>query len=949
MRGTGRSIAWCAGLVLSIATIAIFSEGGKSIVQARCIDSERQALLDFKQGLEDYHNTLSSWTSGEGEDCCLWRGVKCDNKTNHVVVLRLGDHVLEPGNFGHDYSRYFHDFDYYVIIEPNKFIGSLTRLRYLNLGSNPISGTIPSQLGNLTRLRFLALDRADELIADNLEWLPRLSSLTTLKLGTLTLSKPADWLQSIKMAPSLSSLELFECYFPYKVATSSLSHINSSNSLRALVIKHSKFHPTAIPWLLNVSYNLVNLTIKHSEIIDPLPNSFDSMRSLENIDLKSNKLEGGIPKSLGNLCNVKSLDLSFNLLNDTLHLIETLTGCTAKSLEILYLQGNELVGSLPDLSQFSSLKELRLADNKLNGSLAESIGQLSNLEILEVSSNYITGVISKAHLQKLSKLKGLDLSFNSLTLNFESKWVPPFQLFSLKLSSCKLGAPFPGWLQTQVKLINIDISKSGISDNIPDWFYNLTPKLINLNLSFNSFKGILPNFPLRYDIYPVIDLSSNQFYGSVPVSLANASALIISNNSITTFKLFLCTEVSDRPTTFLDLSNNMLSESLPDCWMHLGKLRVLNLENNKLSGNIPSSLGSLDQISTLRLSNNSISGILPSSLKNCSLLRLLDVGQNNLYGEIPIWIGDYLTDLIVLHLKSNRFYGSLPLSLCQLSDIQILDLSLNDLFGVIPRCFHNFTPMIHEADDSDYGTFVDGIDSSYIIDPSRGYGRIFVNYAYITWKGKNYKYDKNLRLLRIIDLSSNKLSGEIPTNLTNLVELVQLNLSRNNLSGTIPASIGKMKLLESLDLSHNQLSGKIPMGLADISYLAFLDLSNNQLWGRIPTGTQLQSFAPSQYSENRGLCGPPLNVTCCGDGKLQETSTSCETGAGRNVEEDDEEWVDMSWFYMGIGVGFGIGFLGTCGLAWYFNTSWRRIYFNQLLGRRRWRTSHYGARLRRPL
>nr|XP_024924446.1 receptor-like protein EIX2 [Ziziphus jujuba var. spinosa] len=136
MRGTGRSIAWCAGLVLSIATIAIFSEGGKSIVQARCIDSERQALLDFKQGLEDYHNTLSSWTSGEGEDCCLWRGVKCDNKTNHVVVLRLGDHVLEPGNFGHDYSRYFHDFDYYVIIEPNSRFGgeigsSLVELKYL--------------------------------------------------------------------------------------------------------------------------------------------------------------------------------------------------------------------------------------------------------------------------------------------------------------------------------------------------------------------------------------------------------------------------------------------------------------------------------------------------------------------------------------------------------------------------------------------------------------------------------------------------------------------------------------------------------------------------------------------------------------------------------------------------------------------------------------------------
>ncbi|KAH7516252.1 hypothetical protein FEM48_Zijuj10G0115500 [Ziziphus jujuba var. spinosa] len=393
----------------------------------------------------------------------------------------------------------------------------------------------------------------------------------------------------------------------------------------------------------------------------------------------------------------------------------------------------------------------------------------------------------------------------------------------------------------------------------------------------------------------------------------------------------------------------MLSGSLPDCWIHWSKLIVLNLENNKFSGNIPSSVGSLNQISTLRLSNNSISGILPSSLKNCSLLLFLDVGLNNFNGEIPTWIGDYLTGLVVLRLKSNTFYGSLPSNLCQLSGIQILDLSLNDLSGVIPWCFHNFTPMVQKVDDPDIIDPFDRVYSTYTIDPSRGYGRIYGNSEYITWKGKNYKYEKNLGLLRIIDLSSNKLTEEIPTNLTNLVELVQLNLSRNNLSGTIPESIRKMQLLESLDLSHNQLSGKIPMGLADISYLAFLDLSNNQLWGRIPTGTQLQSFEASEYSGNRGLCGPPLNVTCCGDEKLQETSTSCETNAGRNVKEDDEEWIDMSWFYMGIGVGFGIGFLGACGLAWYFNTSWRRVYFNQLLNRRRRRTSNYGARLRRPL
>ncbi|KAH7511558.1 hypothetical protein FEM48_ZijujUnG0003500 [Ziziphus jujuba var. spinosa] len=104
--------------------------------------------------------------------------------------------------------------------------------------------------------------------------------------------------------------------------------------------------------------------------------------------------------------------------------------------------------------------------------------------------------------------------------------------------------------------------------------------------------------------------------------------------------------------------------------------------------------------------------------------------------------------------------------------------------------------------------------------------------------------------------------------------------------------------LESLDVSHNQLFGKIHMGLTDISFLAFLDLSDNQLWVRIPACTQLQRFEASKYLGNKGLFGPPLNVTCCGDGKLQETSTSCETGDERYVKEDDAEWIDMLWFYM---------------------------------------------------
>ena len=76
-------------LLILLPAIAMLSEGGKTTGEVRCIETERQVLLKFKQGLEDYRNSLSSWTSGD-EDCCQWEGIKCHNQTNHVIVLHLG-------------------------------------------------------------------------------------------------------------------------------------------------------------------------------------------------------------------------------------------------------------------------------------------------------------------------------------------------------------------------------------------------------------------------------------------------------------------------------------------------------------------------------------------------------------------------------------------------------------------------------------------------------------------------------------------------------------------------------------------------------------------------------------------------------------------------------------------------------------------------------------------
>ncbi|XVF04200.1 hypothetical protein REPUB_Repub05bG0061900 [Reevesia pubescens] len=189
----------------------------------------------------------------------------------------------------------------------------------------------------------------------------------------------------------------------------------------------------------------------------------------------------------------------------------------------------------------------------------------------------------------------------------------------------------------------------------------------------------------------------------------------------------------------------------------------------------------------------------------------------------------------------------------------------------------------------------------------------YVDEALLMWKGEKHKYDKILGLLLAIDLSSNKLVGEIPEELTSLQELVALNLSKNSLTGKILKKIGQLRQLQSLDLTRNKFFGNTPSSLSELTILASLDLSYNHLSGKIPTTTRLQSFDPSAFFHNHGLCGPPVTPNCSG-------SEEPPQGQPERDEDFDEfrKWV-----------GFAVGFWEFCGTV-LFKRSWRHSYFHFL-------------------
>lgn len=73
----------------------------------------------------------------------------------------------------------------------------------------------------------------------------------------------------------------------------------------------------------------------------------------------------------------------------------------------------------------------------------------------------------------------------------------------------------------------------------------------------------------------------------------------------------------------------------------------------------------------------------------------------------------------------------------------------------------------------------------------------------ITTKTRTYSYQGNiLNYMFGIDLSSNKLVGDIPPEHGRISNIRALNLSHNNLFGPIHTTLSKLMLIESLDLSY---------------------------------------------------------------------------------------------------------------------------------------------------
>ncbi|KRH08985.1 hypothetical protein GLYMA_16G186400v4 [Glycine max] len=920
--------------------------------------------MKFKNNLNDPSNRLWSWNHNH-TNCCHWYGVLCHNVTSHVLQLHLNSSLSDA--FDHDYydSAFYDEEAYersqfggeispcladlkhlnYLDLSANEylgegmsipsFLGTMTSLTHLDLSGTGFMGKIPSQIWNLSNLVYLRLTYAangtipsqiwnlsnlvylglggdsvvEPLFAENVEWLSSMWKLEYLHLSYANLSKAFHWLHTLQSLPSLTHLSLSECTLPHYNEPSLLNF----SSLQTLHLFRTSYSPAIsfVPkWIFKLK-KLVSLQLLDTGIQGPIPGGIRNLTLLQNLDLSFNSFSSSIPDCLYGLHRLKSLDLNSCDLHGTISdALGNLTSLVELDLSHNQLEGNipTSLGNLTSLLDFSknliggalprsfgklsSLRYLDLSMNKFSGNPFESLRSLSKLLSLHIDGNLFHGVVKEDDLANLTSLTEFVASGNNFTLKVGPNWIPNFQLTYLEVTSWQLGPSFPSWIQSQNQLHYVGLSNTGIFDSIPTQMWEALSQVGYLNLSRNHIHGEIGTTLKNPISIPTIDLSSNHLCGKLPYLSSDVLQLDLSSNSFSeSMNDFLCND-QDKPThlEFLNLASNNLSGEIPDCWMNWTFLVDVNLQSNHFVGNLPQSMGSLADLQSLQIRNNILSGIFPTSLKKNNQLISLDLGENNLSGTIPTWVGEKLLNVKILRLRSNRFGGHITNEICQMSLLQVLDLAQNNLYGNIPSCFSNLSAMTLK---------------NQITDPL----------SVLLWlKGREDEYRNILGLVTSIDLSSNKLLGEIPREITSLNGLNFLNLSHNQVIGHIPQGIGNMGSLQSIDFSRNQLSGEIPPTIANLSFLSMLDLSYNHLKGKIPTGTQLQTFDASSFISNN-LCGPPLPINCSSNGKTH----SYEGSDGHGV----------NWFFVSMTIGFIVGFwiviapLLIC-------RSWRYAYFHFL-------------------
>ncbi|GMN51968.1 hypothetical protein TIFTF001_021117 [Ficus carica] len=374
------------------------------------------------------------------------------------------------------------------------------------------------------------------------------------------------------------------------------------------------------------------------------------------------------------VCKIDSLqafDVSNNLLSEIPDLFMTSCG-GIQGLKLLNFSRSRLVGSLPSFVGFPGLEFLDLSYNALSGNVNS---ELEGLE-LALSANRFEDKIPEEILGYLN-LTLIDLSQGSIPNRIGNL----SKLEVLDLSHNNLTGAIPEGLSNISTLSRFAANQNGFSGTVPS---GITKFLRHLDLSFNSLTGSIPSAVLSASNLQTVDLSSNLLEGSIPAKISSSLVRLRLGGNSLDGQISSANFLTPNKLAYLELDNNKLSGSIPPEFGSFQSLALLNLAQNRLMGPLPPELGNLSQLQVLKLQSNNLAGEIPSQITQLQKLSTLNISSNSLSGPIPSSISS-LQYLVNLNLQDNGLTGSIPITIGSMNSPLELQLGKNQLSGYIPN------------------------------------------------------------------------------------------------------------------------------------------------------------------------------------------------------------------------------------------------------------------------
>ncbi len=444
---------------------------------------------------------------------------------------------------------------------------AIPKLYHLDLSHNRLWSGIPPQIGLLTGLKVLRLN-------DN-----RLGEAIPGQMGNLTAMEELDL-----------SRNGFVGGFP--------QWIGALTNLKVLAMRDIEPYPFGgqLPQSFGTLTKLQHLDLNGLGIEGSLPAGMADMTSLTHLDLGYNHLEGAVPDGFSGLTNLQYLDMSLSPRLDGLPLanvvkMKQLRYCDLgsgpvsegqaipsaigdlKQLQVLDLDSSGITGAIPArLGELKALVKLDLGGNPLEGAIPQELGGLSALKSLWLPWTHLSG--APATLGDLSNLEELDMAHNAAMI-----------------------IPDASWLGRLRKLKTLNLAESPHIGGAIDWLGNLT-NLETAELGRCSFGGTLPALTAFTNL-KVLDLAENELTGlPEKIGPAGLETLDLSSNNIGGGlpKIWALWGLK-----VLRLDYNRLSGPLPETICALSLLEELTLEHNSgVTGPLPRCLVDLPHLRLLQ-------------------------------------------------------------------------------------------------------------------------------------------------------------------------------------------------------------------------------------------------------------------------------------------------------------------------------------------------------------